>query len=85
MIGDFGAKPATEQLHGLVRPGIDYSHSRDALDGALPRHAGSLLIHLFKPNLFALAKAIGVPPNRITAILKDERGTGAGDPAGNVF
>ncbi len=23
MIGDFGTKPATEQLHGLVRPGID--------------------------------------------------------------
>jgi addiction module HigA family antidote len=28
----------------------------------------------------ALAKAIGVPPNRITAILKDERGT-TGDTA----
>ncbi|HYA30036.1 MAG TPA: hypothetical protein VEI95_14545 [Acidobacteriota bacterium] len=28
----------------------------------------------------ALAKAIGVPPNRITAILKDARGI-AGDPA----
>ena len=35
----------------------------------------------------ALAKAIGVTPNRITAILKDERGIhrGHGDPAGNVF
>ena len=35
----------------------------------------------------ALAKAIGVPPNRITAILKNERGItgGHGDPAGNVF
>jgi len=35
----------------------------------------------------ALAKAIGAPPNRITAILKNERGItgGHGDPAGNVF
>jgi hypothetical protein len=35
----------------------------------------------------ALAKAIWVPPNRITAILKDERvhHRGHGDPAGNVF
>ena len=35
----------------------------------------------------ALAKAIGLPPNRISAILKDERGIhrGHGDPAGNVF
>ena len=32
----------------------------------------------------ALAKAIGVPPNRITAIVKDERGI-TGDTAGNVF
>jgi addiction module HigA family antidote len=35
----------------------------------------------------ALAKAIGVPPNRITAILKDERGI-TGDTAirlGNAF
>ena len=46
-------------------------------------------IHLFKPNSIwatlgltanALAKAIGVPPNRITAILKDERGI-TGDTA----
>ena len=32
----------------------------------------------------ALAKAIGVPPNRITAILKDERGVSSHDVFQNV-
>lgn len=44
----------------------------------------------FKPlssTANAFAKAVEVPPNRITAILKGERGSyrGHGNPAGQIF
>ncbi len=53
-------------------------------NGMRPIHAGEILAEEFmKPaslNANTLAKAIGVPPNRVTAILKGQRGI-TGDTA----
>ena len=47
---------------------------------ASPEILNAEFLNLLRLTATALAKAIGVPPNRITAILKDERGI-TGDTA----
>jgi hypothetical protein len=81
---------------GMKRTKINFSDNPDPVgkmkkNGMRPVPPGEVLNEEFlKPlglTANALAKAIRVPPNRITAILKAERGItgGYGDPPGNVF